>query len=334
VVQEYAYEHKLFTDPTSRVQFEKLNANIRKICSQALEARGVDLQKKASCQRLCPEETELEPWRRALSLGQLRNLNVLMEAMCRERHTPHEELTLRDMEDLRSELLDGNYSYAHCFLERPQCPEFYVVASARTRFYKLLEAIEWHAEARQLSDMAKYHIYGLTVMDEYQDFSSGDETIISSLEQDEEVMINTQTGVLLYLDDITASYFEENQPSMYMLHELYLGEKHHKIWDLACCTGVIATVRPFPSGYWEHGHFQPDLCWKLARLNVGLQDLLAADEKAKVIADHIEKIPGSLDILLTIFNSRLPARVLGPVLRHCAYMDSKEESSRAMYEYL
>ena len=136
----------------------------------------------------------------------------------------------------------------------------------------MFEAIEWHAEARSLSDRATYYIDALCRTSskrlsplESLDPLRSDVTLVSG---DAIRAMDQSSGFVLAFSRRTATRWKDGKPSLWMLYETFRAQELNLGWDLASTSGALATMRPFDNGCWAFGAFDTDIAQSLSTVAV------------------------------------------------------------------
>jgi ankyrin repeat protein len=209
----------------------------------------------------------------------------------------------------------------HCYMElvapQEQKPAYTVSVAFSMKVTELMEALEWHAEARRLPDSSTYWLSCMaTVQKEADDYIAkhNKPPLIAALEWAE--------GLVCVLDS-QARLLTRSLPMM----ELHAAIKNKKFMDLACPTGTLATVRPFAEG-WEFGNFDYNIAEVMLNYNVTeCQGMKHGNvnhvEMAKCNIAGVEYQEGKTaplyDPKYEVFNERLRSKAIGPLLREAAY---------------
>ena len=152
---------------------------------------------------------------------------------------------------------------------------------------EMFDAIEWHAEARSLSDRATYYIDALCRVQ--ADHLNLERLLRNNmLATDAQRAMDQSSGYVLVLSRRTAKRWKEGKPSLWMLYEAFCAQELNLGWDLASTTGTLATMRPFDNGCWAFGAFDSVAAQSLSTLAVKAESLhCTRDSDLKVVLQRL-----------------------------------------------
>jgi hypothetical protein len=349
-------------------QFKMLDDTIFMECSKALERKGLQpeaLMTREKRGRNMLKKLSTESFKKnesGLTLAQLRDLEVLLKDQCEKsvmvvdgKKLEWEKCTTRHLFPSKgqkhagdnewdglaasfmppSKIVDSTKvpapTYAECVNKHKQKPEFYVIVPWDMLLVDVFSAIEWHAEALCLSDRSTYYIHGLCLLNPESRHDADFNRVNFGPLECEDVMHDTSEGVLMLVGEDLEKCWKENGPSLWCLYELWLADQYYELpWDVACCTGICATSRPFVNKKWECGTFNPKIAKTFAETTFQAEDAFAVERDKAMLLRRIEEEGG-----ITKFNESVTSRfsmcMLGPFMRHSAYMDDGEESLKALW---
>lgn len=228
----------------------------------------------------------------------------------------------------------GCCSYVELVADRDQRPEYHITSTwSCTTLSDFMSAVEWHAEARELSDATVYWVDFLAMNHHTQETNErGEGDVASDTATDasyahelrKSVIVNHASGVMLVMD-------REAQCLSFgsVVFEVYLAVDASRSLDLLTSGGCLATTRPFVDGGWVFGDF--DAAIAEAGLQFNVQDAHFTDNAARnAVLNHISSdIPGYPESPvhgnckfregLEVFNQRLRRKFAGPVLIDAAF---------------
>ena len=149
-----------------------------------------------------------------------------------------------------------------------QKPDYFLTCSWDMPLTEMFDAIEWHAEARSLSDRATYYIdaFCRVAAETGAHFVRLDSGEI--LNTDAQKAMHHSSGFVLVLSRKTAKKWKDGTPSLWMLFEAFGAQELNLGWDLASTTGALATMRPFDNGCWAFGAFDFEIAHSLSNLAI------------------------------------------------------------------
>lgn len=239
-------------------------------------------------------------------------------------------------------------SFVELVAKQEQQPEYHVTSSWRSTFQEVMAAIEWHAQARQLSDATAYwfdmlalngegssntkrrlHV-GKTVQSinstqsinrqQSNRIGEADDAIV------QQVIRDHAAGVLVVMDAKHRCLSRG-----LVVFEAYLAIEYSKSLDFATANGGLATTRPFADGAWTFGDFDSEIAE--SALNFDVRNIEFTDEKLKravfnvissnnmYAAQDLESPPPRSTIYHE-FNLRFRAKFAGPALQQAAFAGS------------
>lgn len=345
---EYVFEHGLVREEAPK-KFFYLDENIRRACENSLRARGlVDLHMADAPELKCRYPSEevviLAPEDSALTLAQLRIVRSLLQKHFSSEQVAMvwEEATSRDLwsdcggnglNALEVIKADG-CRLSQCFQTEVQKPDYFVTCSWDMPLTEMFEAIEWHAEARSLSDRATYYIDALCRTSskhlsplESLDPLRSDVTLVSG---DAIRAMDQSSGFVLAFSRRTATRWKDGKPSLWMLYETFRAQELNLGWDLASTSGALATMRPFDNGCWAFGAFDTDIAQSLSTVAVEA-DKCTCTRKADRESILNQLASGKLGIsgFESRVNTTIPSSVLGAALLHVSYLDLESDLTAA-----
>ena len=173
---------------------------------------------------------------------------------------------------------------SQCF--QVQKPDYFVTCSWDMPLTEMFEAIEWHAEARSLSDRATYYIDALcrTSSKHLNPFSDA-----TKFCGDATRAMDQSSGFVLAFSRRTATRWKEGKPSLWMLYETFRAQELNLGWDLASTSGALATMRPFDNGCWAFGAFDTDIAQSLSTVAVEADKCICTREadRESILNQHL-----------------------------------------------
>jgi len=338
---EYAFEHGLVREEAPK-KFFYLDENIRRACENSLRARGlVDLHMadapELKCRYPSDEVVILAPEDSALTLAQLRIVRSLLQKHFSSEQVAMvwEEATSRDLWSdcggnglnvLEVIKADG-CRLSQCFQTEVQKPDYFVTCSWDMPLTEMFEAIEWHAEARSLSDRATYYIDALcrTSSKHLNPFSDA-----TKFCGDATRAMDQSSGFVLAFSRRTATRWKEGKPSLWMLYETFRAQELNLGWDLASTSGALATMRPFDNGCWAFGAFDTDIAQSLSTVAVEADKCICTREADREsILNQLTSGKLGISGFESRVNTTIPSSVLGAALLHVSYLDLESDLKAA-----
>lgn len=279
-----------------------------------------------------------DPALRGITLAQLRALDqefqgyvasfvsrsVVSKQVFGPAYVSEGEATLEELKDLWiiPSTLQKRCSYVELVAVGDQRPEYHVTYERNIEFKAFMEALEWHAEAREIPDTTPYWIDILAENhhdDAGEPFEPGStmyENIVTHVIKDQ------AAGLVLLIDDARSCLTVGSN-----LYEMHLAIEGSKSVDLLSSSGVIATTRPFPEGTWMHGEFDASLAENFIDFSITNAKFASAAGRNKVMnsiatdSDNSssDTEPPASCWEYVLFNQRLRHNFAGPVLRNAAY---------------
>lgn len=305
------YEDKLVCD--YRERFEALNMAVRKDATARISAKA--MREHAGTNSSVIPDISL----RGLTLGQLRSFATDVQAKLsgssytlEGRHVTWNLATWYDIDALfisprRSE---RSCSFVELTSEKAQQPDFCVSWANQMLYKDFMQAIEWHAESRQLADTAVYFILPFAYYEQWT-YGAVDRVIKDHV-----------IGLVVVLDEM-ATCFARLAPA----HEVHQALSNQKSVDLAATGGVLATTRPFVDGSWEFGDFSPTTALRILSFDV-TKCGFARDEDRRWMLGYIATGVHNASVeppkecsAYQRLNERLRTKVAGPVLREAGFED-------------
>eukprot|EP00927_Polykrikos_kofoidii_P055711 TRINITY_DN49925_c0_g1_i1.p1 TRINITY_DN49925_c0_g1~~TRINITY_DN49925_c0_g1_i1.p1 ORF type:complete len:777 (+),score=139.55 TRINITY_DN49925_c0_g1_i1:80-2410(+) len=209
-------------------------------------------------------------------------------------------------------------SYMEEFSTGIQRPRFKIDHSFGMFVKDTFAAVEWHAEAQQLGDLAVYWFdvlafrMGVTTED-----GRGESWMECQSGWREQLNRDADGTVFLWVDD--SSLIDR----IWRMRELQVCFRSGAQIDFSCKSGALACTRAFPDGGWEFGRFDPNIARKL--LAVDFKSCKAsADIDTKTIAAWFQDAKGGVPR----FHDRLVRVAAGPVIRDAAREGKTDEIQR------
>ncbi|CAE7231282.1 Tnni3k [Symbiodinium natans] len=333
---EYRHEHSLVTsNEHTAVKFKILDHSIRQECRKALEARGVkdnfdNWNNFFDLKRVC---NVMPPEHRALTLSQLRILaNMLRRRLVEFGGLPawnkasSRDLWNRDKElHVLRDILPVNSSFSECFQTQRQLPDTYVICPEDVKLVALFSAIERHAEAHLLPEKTTYYVDALCRRRGELEKSANE-----SAEKTQRLLSNTGRGVLLILDQPTSLTWRHNVASLWCLYELFFADRQGLLWDVACGEGIVAMRAPLSTKRWVFGQFDSAIAWNLSSIRVKAEAArcTVTEEKDILLSKLMEFGKNCITEFEQKMTAKVPARMLGPVLRQAACMRDNQDFER------
>jgi len=218
-------------------------------------------------------------------------------------------------------------SYVELIAHGPQKAEYHVTCTWEMPLQDLMEAINWHADARELADTTSYWI-SLLARNYHQGLQMATSTtaLTKALKRrDANASLKSAAGFVLVLDP--HGHWAKRGTTVL---EAYLAIDYYKSFDLLTAKGAIATTRPFYGGTWMFGEFDEAIASVALDFDVTKSQFKSEKERRFVlgsIADmnntwaklsESDKVPESCPGY-DQFNQRLRRKVAGPVLREAAF---------------
>mmetsp|Transcript_31412 Transcript_31412/g.73655 ORF Transcript_31412/g.73655 Transcript_31412/m.73655 type:complete len:874 (+) Transcript_31412:23-2644(+) len=333
---EYQHEHSLVaSNEHTAVKFKILDHSIRQECRKALEARGVkesfdNWNNFFDLKRVC---NVMPPEHRALTLSQLRILaNMLRRRLVEFGGLPawykasSRDLWNKDKElHVLRDILPVNSSFSECFQTQRQLPDTYVICPEDVKLVALFSAIERHAEAHLLPEKTTYYVDALCRRHGELEKSANE-----SAEKTQRLLSNTGRGVLLILDQPTSLTWRHNVASLWCLYELFFADRQGLLWDVACGEGIVAMRAPLSTKRWVFGQFDSAIAWNLSSIRVKAEAArcTVTEEKDILLSKLMEFGKNCITEFEQKMTAKVPARMLGPVLRKAACMRDNQDFER------
>jgi len=296
-----------------------------------VEARSAQVL-EARLSRTCKRGNIADGEQRGITLQQLRDFNQQMMIdfqKCEEGLMIKGELRAYgevDMYDLEKLYLQSvrrrcSCSYVETLAEAPQRPEYHVIYGSSITFQDFMAALEWHSEARQLPDSTTYFVVPFMTDDDKADRPEGERWTRLRVPS-EMVLRNHAIGVVMLIDR-KATVLQRSITSW----EANLGIKMGLCFDLAAASGCLATTRPFASGDWEFGDFDPEVAAEGLAYDVARTKGRTPEDTARFLGEiafsHKKERP-SIDVFeahnnFSRLNFMLREKVAGPVLRAAGF---------------
>lgn len=167
-------------------------------------------------------------------------------------------------------------------------------------FSAFVDAMEWLAEARELSDTTPMFIYPLTM----------------NIKSRREYYDGKVWEACMKVCDSAALYFSEVYNAGPLL-DIHNAVAQHKSIDFICATGVVALIRPFEAGR----------RWEIGRFNVGAARVcivMDAGDAASHSPAFLSRLKSIGPVGIAQLNKKIRSAGAGPVLREAAYHDDTE----------
>jgi len=204
-------------------------------------------------------------------------------------------------------------SFVEMVANGPQRPEFSVSFVSTMAFRIIMDAIEWHAEARQLPGQAVYYL---------APFAYDEVEVTYKIGVPIELILSEVADGLLMVLDKEANIMSRATCAK----EAHLALQNGKLFDLATDTGALATTRPFMSGSWEFGDFSPVTAARVLEFDVAKTTARDETSRRKLLNaiatgienDDVTPVPHSCTAFVKM-NMRVRGKVAGPVIREAAF---------------
>eukprot|EP00930_Biecheleria_cincta_P029855 TRINITY_DN20715_c0_g1_i1.p1 TRINITY_DN20715_c0_g1~~TRINITY_DN20715_c0_g1_i1.p1 ORF type:complete len:826 (-),score=136.92 TRINITY_DN20715_c0_g1_i1:57-2534(-) len=310
--------------------FHKWDSDLSQMAKQSFE--------DFACTRAGGQDLIPDPSLRGITLAQLRALHqefqghlaafvsrsVINKQVFGPTYVSEGAATLEELKDLWiiPRTLRKQCSYVELVAFGGQRPEYHVTYERNIEFKAFMEALEWHAEARELPDTTPYWIDILAEnhhRDAGEPFEPGSTVYVDIVTH---VIKDQVAGLVLLIDDARSCLTVGSN-----LYEMHLAIEASKSVDLLSSSGVIATTRPFPEGTWMHGEFDASLAENFIDFDLLNAKFASTAGRNKVMnsiatdSDNTssETEPPASCWEYVLFNQRFRHNFAGPVLRNAAY---------------
>ena len=156
-----------------------------------------------------------------------------------------------------------------------QKPDYFLTCSWDMPLSEMFDSIEWHAEARSLSDRATYFIDALCRV-QSDKVNLNRLGSLDILESEAQQALAQSSGYVLVFSRKTAERWKDSRPSLWMLFEAFRAQELNLGWDLASTTGTLATMRPFDNGCWAFGAFDAETAESLSTLAIQAESCICS----------------------------------------------------------
>jgi len=315
--QEFEHEAQLFEECAGK--FQALNRKIQDKVQTAVRALGTH-HVKLGC-----EITRLE--NRGITLGQFRVFmkkvkawalssssgDVSWDTLCGYELV---EKYLKPTLYLTSESQESKQlSYVETVSTGIQSPRFKIDFSYGSRVKDMNEAVEWHAEARQLGDACVYW-WDITAYRHHVKEENGRGESFSPVQRGwrEQLHSDCDGTVFLWVDG--TSHINR----IWRMKELQICFQTAALIDFSCNSGALACTVSFPDGGWEFGRFHPSIARELLAVDVRACRAKHAMDVDEILA-WFEEAKGGI----SRFHDRIVRVAAGPVLRDAHNICSRTE---------
>jgi len=292
--------------------FDALDKGVRE-CSRCLEG----LQKCSTAVALAFFDID-EPWRRGITLAQLRAFTENLKVDMRIKGRKWEDVDWNTAKHfyVKQNTDGGRRSYVEVIASKAQAPAYFLSFRWSSTVKDVMAAIEWVAEARQFRDTVTFWVDLLALRQDNSEWDDSSHPFKSFMC----TAIREGDGVI--------AIFGKDARLMtraWGLFALYAAQVFTKSVDFSCVTGALATTRPFTEGRWEFGWFNPSLAHLLLKINI--ESAQASEEKDRcAILNAVVRRPEEQSGLsppttherYDRLNAYLHRSVAGPMLRQAA----------------
>jgi len=290
--EEYVHEGNLFLQFADK--FAQLNTAVRQ--KVLLAAQASDGIRERHAQKMSLEC-------RGITLGELRTVVKKLKAFVSLSDAySWDSLTVAVVAEqlmvLPAFSPDG-YCYAEFVSPSARTPQYVIDDVFQDSWASTISAVEWFAEARQLSNSAvlwwaPFCVDSRRVQEESQNWDSAIRTVISNCE-----------GWLTVLPRDRELIVRSNR-----MQQLQICFETGRQIDLCCPHGVLSCTSPFLDGAWEFGRFDPAIARVL--IDANWEEATCANKEVQErIKAQVRDAPGGF----AGFKARLSRVIAGPILR-------------------